>query len=352
MVKKGGDIMNESYLVTKANTLINSHYDLSLEEQRIIITLSSLVQPSDEEFKPYKFSIKDFMKLIGVEDKSKYSVIPKITKGLMQKVFEIRQNNKIIQVAWLASCEYEKGTGTVELQYSPKLMPFMLGLKEFYTTYKLSNVLELRKKYSIRLYEILKSYEYQKSVIISLDELRAILKADTEAYSIYQNFKSRIIEPAFKELKEKTDIQFEYEEIKTGRKITAIKFLINKNRSSLENSNNQEEPKLFNSFADKIKEIQKEFKSLYKGNLKHEYIEKMLNIKGHEYIKECLGSYREYIKGRNISNIAGDFYTFVTKGYEKPVPYKGKIASYNNFEQREYKEEEYEKFYANLQVKE
>ena len=129
--------MNENYLVTKANTLITSNYDLSLEEQRLILTLASTVQPNDEDFKPYRFSIKEFMDLLGVETKSKYSVIPKITKELMQKVLEIKQENKIIQVAWLSSAEYEKGTGIVELEFSPKLKPFMLGLKEFYTSYRL-----------------------------------------------------------------------------------------------------------------------------------------------------------------------------------------------------------------------
>lgn len=223
--------MNENYLVTKANTLITSNYDLSLEEQRLILTLASTVQPSDEDFKPYRFSIKEFMELLGVETKSKYSVIPKITKELMQKVLEIKQENKITQVAWISSAEYEKGTGIVELEFSPKLKPFMLGLKEFYTSYRLKNVLELKGKYSIRIYEILKSNEFKKAALIEIDELRKILKADKGSYLIYQNFKNRIILQAQRELKEFTDISFDFEEIKTGRKVTSIKFFIKSNRS-------------------------------------------------------------------------------------------------------------------------
>lgn len=66
--------MNENYLVTKSNYFImNSSYDLSLEEQKIILTLASMVQPEDEEFKSYKFSIKEFRELLGGEDKSKYN---------------------------------------------------------------------------------------------------------------------------------------------------------------------------------------------------------------------------------------------------------------------------------------
>lgn len=225
--------MNENYLVTKANTLITSNYDLSLEEQRIILTLASTVQPDDEDFKPYKFKISDFMELLGIEDKSKYSIIPKVTKELMKKVFEIENGNKITQIAWLSSAEYEKGSGIVELEFSPKLKPFMLGLKEFYTSYRLKNILELKGKYSIRMYEIIKSNEFKKVAEITVDELRRILKADKGSYLVYQNFKNRIIIQAQKELKEKTDISFNFEEIKTGRKVTSLKFYIHQNKAKM-----------------------------------------------------------------------------------------------------------------------
>jgi plasmid replication initiation protein len=347
--------MNESYLVTKSNALINSHYDLSLEEQRIIITLASLVQPTDEDFKPYKFAIKDFMELIGVETKSKYSIIPKITKALMQKVFEIRQDNKIIQVAWLSSAEYSKGTGIVELEFSPKLKPFMLGLKEMYTTYRLKNILEIKRKYSIRMYEILKSNEFKKVVVMELNELKEILKANTETYLIHQNFKSRILEPAQKELKQKTDIKFEYEEIKTGRKITAIKFIISQNNPCdlVENIKlNSLENEASIVMTDLVHEIREKFENKYKGKLMDKFVENMLTKRGIEHVRICLNHYEEYLEGRTIGNIAGDFYTFVMKGYEKPTKYKGKVPKYTDFKQREYTEKEYEQFYANLQFEE
>ena len=73
-----GDCMNENYIVKKSNYFImNSSYDLSLEEQKIILTLASMVQPEDEEFKPYKFKISEFMELLGVDTKTKYTEIPK-----------------------------------------------------------------------------------------------------------------------------------------------------------------------------------------------------------------------------------------------------------------------------------
>lgn len=343
--------MNENYLVTKANTLITSNYDLSLEEQRVILTLASTVQPTDEDFKPYKFSIKEFMELLGVESKSKYSVIPKITKDLMQKVLELKQDNKIIQVAWISSAVYEKGSGTVELEFSPKLKPFMLGLKEFYTSYRLKNVLELKGKYSIRMYEILKSNEFKKVVEIEIDELRKILKADTGSYLIYQNFRNRIILQAQKELNEKTDISFKFEEIKTSRKVTRLKFHIKSNRKAIDEVsatlNTEVNPNKNESSADEINAIKTIFKSALGFNVSDEFVKGIYNraVKNKQFGNkplELIKEVAEYSKTQNITkNFAGWFKNTVLS-YERPIK-TFKKDSFNDFEQRNYDFDELEK---------
>lgn len=184
--------VNKDFLVNKANKLVTARYDLSLEEQRVILTLASLVQPEDTEFKPYEFKIIDFMELLGIKDKRKYTRIPKITKSLMQKILEIKENDELIQVAWLSSATYKEGTGTVILEFSPRLKPYMLQLNKLYTSYKLRNILELKGKYSIRIYEILKANEFKGGVEISVDDLKKILKVNAPSYDIYQNFKKRV----------------------------------------------------------------------------------------------------------------------------------------------------------------
>ena len=132
--------MEEKYIVTKSNKLINCDYDLSVFEQKIILTLASMVQPQDTEFKEYEFKIKDFIKLLGLKTQTKYTEVPKITKELMKKVFEIKEDKDIIQLSWLSSARYKTGEGKVILKFDSNLKPYMLGLKEFYTTYKLDNI--------------------------------------------------------------------------------------------------------------------------------------------------------------------------------------------------------------------
>lgn len=220
--------MDKDYLVTKSNYFImNSSYDLSLEEQKIILTLASMVQPTDEDFKSYKFKINDFMELLGVDTKTKYAEIPKITKELMKKVFEIQEGDTLIQTAWLSGAKYKKGSGEVELTFSSYLKPYMLKLGSMFTRYKLANILNMKSKYSPRIYELLKCNEFKKQgyIEIEIDDLRKLLKAEN-IYPLYADFKRKIIIQAQKELGKISDISFEIEEIKTGRKVTSIRFYI------------------------------------------------------------------------------------------------------------------------------
>lgn len=226
--------MDKNYIVTKSNKLITCSYDLSSQEQKIILALASMVQPQDKEFKEYEFKIKDFMELLGVNTKTKYTEIPKLTKELMKKVFEIKEGKDIIQMSWLSSARYKTGEGTVIFKFDSNLKPYLLELKELYTSYRLDNILSLKSKYSIRFYEILKSNSFKRVVEINIEELKTMVGAKEKSYSVYQNFKNKVVNVAIKEINLKTDLHIDsdYEEIKTGRKVTSIKFNIKQNKTS------------------------------------------------------------------------------------------------------------------------
>jgi plasmid replication initiation protein len=72
----------------------------------------------------------------------------------------------------------------------------------------------------------LKSNLFKGQITIELEELKNMTGAKEKAYSIYNNVKSKVLMQAQKELSNKTDISFEFEELKTGRKVTALKFYI------------------------------------------------------------------------------------------------------------------------------
>ncbi len=234
--------MDKNFVVTKSNYFIkNSSYELSTEEQRIILTLSSMVQPEDESFKLYQIKIADFIEMLGISSQTKYTELPKITKELMRKVFEIsdEETGKLIQVAWLSAVVYEKNSGVIELEFSPHLKPYMLNLKGFYTKYKLHNVLSMKSKYSPRLYELLKLNEYQKKGFsVHIDELRKLFKAEN-VYKNYNDFKKKVIIKAQEELELYSDIRFEFTEVKAVRKVSYINFYVFKNTPTAKKKTNK-----------------------------------------------------------------------------------------------------------------
>lgn len=333
---------------------MNGSYDLSLEEQKIILTLASMTSPTDEEFKPYKFKIADFMALLGVENKAKYTEIPKITKELMKKVFEIHEGKKILQVAWLSSVEYEKGSGMVELEFSPKLKPYMLKLNTMFTQYQLANILSMKSKYSPRIYEILKcndgllkSNPFKKKdfIEVELEELRQLLKAE-DIYPRYYDFRRYILETTQKELKKNSDISFDFEENRIGRRVTSIKFYINNNQAQKVNAPNpkQADEEVVADRETPLDIIENDIK-LIMGFTENQFTEKNAVIfrseskgdielirKVYKYMK-C-----ELASGKKIPKKVGYIITLL-RNFDEPqelekvgIDYKG----FNNFEPRDY----------------
>ncbi|OUB73475.1 replication initiation protein [Bacillus thuringiensis] len=217
--------IKENNIVSKSNTLIEANSRLNLVEQKMLLCLASNIEPNDRDFKTYTFPIKQFHDLLGLNGSTKYTELSKITKELLSKVIEIRAGEELIQVSWLSSAIYNKNKGTIDMRFDPLLKPFLLELSSKFTSYRLANVVKLKSTYAIRIYELLKQYEDLRERTISLENLRYYLDA-MDVYPNYANFKQRVLKPSQKELNQKTDISFEFEEIKLGRKVQKIRFII------------------------------------------------------------------------------------------------------------------------------
>ena len=248
-------------LVTKSNILIEANYKLGVVEQKIILCLASNIHPEDSDFKSYTLPIKEFNRLLGLNGTPKYTELRQITKELMQKVFEVRIDKKVIQVAWLSYVAYNESEGTIDVRFDPFLRPYLLELKKEFTSYKLENVVKLKSSYAIRIYELLKQYERFQERTFFLSDLRKMLGAE-DVYPAYGNFKQRVLLPAQKELMKKTDISFEIEVAKKGRKVEKVKFLIKSAKQpKIEEldifESNLEEFKLSNSFSKSVRKLGK-----------------------------------------------------------------------------------------------
>jgi plasmid replication initiation protein len=90
----------------------------------------------------------------------------------------------------------------------------------------------------MRLYELLKEFEFRKNRSFELSHLRFLLNISETKYSKYTDFKKRVLLSSQKELEEKTDISFIFEEIRESRKVVKINFtIISKQKEILEDIN-------------------------------------------------------------------------------------------------------------------
>ncbi|PEA01223.1 replication initiation protein [Bacillus cereus] len=272
--------IKENNIVSKSNTLIEANSRLNLVEQKMLLCLASNIEPNDRDFKTYTFPIRQFHDLLGLSGATKYTELSKITKELLSKVIEIRSGEELIQVSWLSSAIYNRNKGTIDMRFDPLLKPFLLELSSKFTSYKLANVVKLKSTYAIRIYELLKQYEDLKERTISLENLRYYLDA-MDVYPNYANFKQRVLKPSQKELEQKTDISFEFEEIKGGRKVQKIRFII-RSQKKKDNDLVRFEKKLDqfqhpNAFEQKIKRFeercrQKVFPKVFKRWEEHKEV--------------------------------------------------------------------------------
>nr|WP_181718676.1 replication initiation protein [Planococcus sp. (in: firmicutes)]QJS06175.1 initiator replication RepB protein, Rep3 superfamily [Planococcus sp. (in: firmicutes)] len=221
--------MQENYLVTQGNNLIEARQKkpLTAREQKIILTMVSMIEPTDEDFKDYVISVKEFHEMLGLEGREHYTQLKKIVEDLMSKVVEIpSENGGWVMTHWVSRAEYIDGSGMIQLRFAPDLKPYLLQLKNAFTSYKLSNILSLKSSYAIRLYELMKKWQHLGEWTCSIRNLREKLGVETGKYPRYANFNARVLKSAVTELNKKTDLNIELKEIKKGRSVEKIKFSI------------------------------------------------------------------------------------------------------------------------------
>ena len=317
-------------LIVKDNKLIEAKYSLSTLQQKVLLQAIAKIEPTDTKH-IYQFSIMDFAESVYLKgSKTIYNQMATICDQLtdLRKFYIKKEDGGIAYINWVASAEYIPKEAVVEVEFSQKLMPYLIELKEQFTTYYLAK-LGRRKIELENLRQLVGTTE--------IDQNGEIIKED---YPLYANFKSRVILPAQKELRQKTDICFTFKEQKQGRKVISIEFEIlenTKNKKKIQNAIDYEQISLM------ILQLQEEFKRKTKVDIKYETLDKLVKDKGYEKVKKYIDNWEKF-KHQTIKNVLGFFIVAVVQEYDIPTKQN---ASYQNFSQREYTEEELNKLCSN-----
>ncbi len=214
----------ENDLIVKANDLIEARYSLSLNEQKIILYAISKLDRGNDQFNVLEIKMEEFIGLLGTS-KLRYTEIREVVQGLMKKQVHIETNEFDLVVSWVSSIKYIKNIGIINIEFSENLVPYLLQLKSKFTRYQLKNILYLKNKYSIRMYELLKQYQPIKKRTFSIEKLKSILMIK-DKYADFRNLDKRVLQVTQDEINEYTDLNISYIKNKEGRSISSITFTI------------------------------------------------------------------------------------------------------------------------------
>ena len=212
-------------IVIKDNSLIQvSKISMNLNEMKAFSFIISNIPDFDKmEIDCVVFNKAQFCIALEINISENNNHIKTTLEKLLQRLVRVYSpNGKYTAFQVLSKIEIDETGENYTVKIHEEMKPLLYNLKERFTEYQLENVLTLKSKYAFRLYEWLKSFH--KGIVVGyIGKLKDLFSVEyKKAFDIIRY----CIEPAIKEINEKTDLFVSYERQKTGRVVSSIKFSV------------------------------------------------------------------------------------------------------------------------------
>ena len=230
--KINGFVLNKNHVV-KSNQVIETSYQLSAVEQRIVLAAISRIpknQPiTDDELYPVSV---DELKQLGVHEKTAYRDLKEGINRLYERSINLSIDDKSIKMRWVQEIQFLDSQSVIGIRFSKPILPFISNLSREFTKYALSDIAGINSGYGIRIYELLVQYRQIGKREISVESLRTMLELGKK-YPLFADFKKRVIDTAIDQINEYSPLKVTYEQKKTGRKVTHIIFSFKEKSKSI-----------------------------------------------------------------------------------------------------------------------
>jgi plasmid replication initiation protein len=226
--------------VTMSNALTRAGQGLTLSEKRIVATAVSKLDSKRAlpllpgEVPRTRITAIEYAETFAVDLDTAYDQLQAAAKMLYKRSITFYEpvhkrdgrpiEPTMVQMRWVGSVKYHAGMGYVELAWWPDLMKHLMGLKAQFTSYQLEQTRALRSIYSWRLLELLMRYKSTGRAEYTIEDFCVSMDATTKQAADFAAIRRKMIEPAVKELQEKDGWLIQWEPIKTGRKVTSVRF--------------------------------------------------------------------------------------------------------------------------------
>jgi len=238
--------------VVQANDLITSVAKMDRIPLKIFELAVSYIDienpPKDHTILLSKRTLFSFFEVSSKNKNTRFKqAIEKMQKQAFFEIKEIQgKGYKYKSIIPIPYVEWDDYSDTVIIRFDAAIMPYLVELKTNFTQYLITDIMGLKSKYSVILYKWLsmnynqfehyqhtlkrskKQLESYKNPTISLKDLREMTDTVTDYTDMFSNFDKWILKKPLREINEHTHFNVNYEKIKDGRTIVAIKFIIEK----------------------------------------------------------------------------------------------------------------------------
>lgn len=220
-------------ILNKNNLLIKANYNLSFIENRFYLTILYNMQKTSRGNYVGIIPKDEFLRLSGKTTNNTTVGIGRILESLSNKRVQIqefkKQNKKPADYDFpiITGYKFNPEDNTYSIELSTILYDLLLEYMEVgYTPLNLGVMLGLNNFYAQRIYELLRLWSgHKENINYTIEYLRECFDLGNK-YPRYNNFKERVIDPALDSLNSTEKFKISYEEIKSGRKVESIKFIV------------------------------------------------------------------------------------------------------------------------------
>lgn len=231
-----GEIVEPREIVKADNELFRAKYGMkNTLAGRIFMAFASLVDENDiategrGNFIRYSIPASS---VIGDIDAGGdyYKELKKAAHSLLdQKLFRKIGKNGFQGYTLFATIIYENGIITGE--FHQELKPFFLEVKKKFTRLSLNQYLKLPSVYSQQMFGFLQSWHDQPEIEVPVQELHEMLDTPESLRKDFRNFRLRVLEKAHKDITGLTSLRYEWEPVKKGRAVVAVRFIFSRRRA-------------------------------------------------------------------------------------------------------------------------
>lgn len=209
--------------VTKSNDLVVAAYKLTLNEQRLLLAAISQIDPRKPMPRPLTITAHEFAEQYQMPIKQAYEALKEASNALYERDIKTYDGRYKSRFRWVDRVDYLDGGGETKLFFTIHVEPYLVHLNKRFTSYDLRRVAELSSTHSIRIFEILQQFRSTGFYTVTVTDFREYLELGP-SYERYSNLKGKVIDPALKELREKSGLEIELKTERKGRAIHRLMF--------------------------------------------------------------------------------------------------------------------------------